>query len=272
MADTTFSVLVFDMARTGEPDGERQIDGFSTAAAARAYAEARMRASLEELRTENQTASELSTLWHIYGEDCVVLDGSFSGRDNLAHYIATPATPEACDWPALAPTRPGLLKLRRFHATLMIQAVGLSGLDKFVWAGGFLTHAEKPTRAELLEIYREDARAAFARKGYPDVTLEQANIVHVFELPDPPLPSPSGRPLLNWKVVVDFVCHDIKFGSTAQGIFQWPEAPAGDVLRQMQNVVMADALTLRGDGPDWVESCEVHDTQVSATSEPPTYA
>lgn len=104
MADTTFSVLVYDMARTGEPDGERRVEGFSTAAAARAYAEARMRASIEELRTANQAAAELSRLWHIYGEDCVVLDGSFSGRDNLDRYIATPATPEDCDWLALAPT------------------------------------------------------------------------------------------------------------------------------------------------------------------------
>lgn len=40
----------FDMARTAEPDGECRVDGFATLEAARAYAEARVRASIEELR------------------------------------------------------------------------------------------------------------------------------------------------------------------------------------------------------------------------------
>jgi hypothetical protein len=154
----------------------------------------------------------------------------------------------------------------------MIQAKELSGLEKFVWAGGFLTRAEKPTRAELLDIYSADAKAAFARKGHPNVTLEQANIANIFELPDPPLLPTDGRALKNWKIVVDFVCHDIKFGSTARGVFAWPEKPASDALRQMQIVLMADALAIRGDGPSWVDFCDVHEVQVNETSEPPTYS
>lgn len=271
MAQATFSVLIFDMALTGEPDGERRIDGFATPAAARAYAEARMRSSVEELRSDNQTAAELSSLWHIYGEDCVVLGDDFKGRDHLARYIATPATPEECDWPSLAPSQPFLVRPRRFYTTLMIPAAGLSGLDKFVWAGGFLERAEKPTRAELLEIYREDAVAAFARKGYPNVVIEQANIANLFELPDSPLPPADGRPARQWKVEVEFVCHDIKFGSSGRGVFQWPEEPSADALRQMQKVLMADALAMRGDGPDWVDMCEILKTQVDETSDTPTY-
>jgi hypothetical protein len=259
------------MALTGEPDGERRIDGFATLAAAQAYAEARMRASVEELRSENQTASELSSLWRIYGEDCVVLGGGFKGRDHLARYVATPAMPEQCDWASLAPPQPSLVRPRRFYTTLMIPAAGLSGPDKFVWAGGFLERAEKPTRDELLDIYRQDAVAAFARKGYPNVVLEQANVVNLFELPDTPLPPADGRPPKQWKVEVEFVCHDIKFGSRAEGIFQWPEEPSADALRQMKKVLIADALAMRGDGPDWVDICEILKTQVSETSDPPTY-
>ena len=98
-----FAVLVFDMARTGEADGEHLVGEFPTLAAARAYAEARTRASVEELRAAGQTAAELRALWHIYGEDCVVVGGGFSGRDQLNAYIAEPASPAQCDWAALAP-------------------------------------------------------------------------------------------------------------------------------------------------------------------------
>ena len=266
-----YSVLVFDMARTGEPDGERRVDGFATFEAARAYAEARMRASIEDLRTENQTAAELSHLWHIYGEDCIVMGGGYSGRDHLAGYIELRASAEECDWPALAPTRPGLLRQRRFHVTVMVPAQELSGLDKFVWAGGFLTRAEKPTRPELLDIYGADAKAAFARKGHAEVTLDPVNVVHVFELPDLPQPPIDGRALRNWEIAFDFVCHDIKFGSTARGVFAWPEKPEGEALRQMQTVLMADSLAIRGDGPDWVDMCEADEPGISETRDPPSH-
>ena len=101
-----FAVLVLDMARTGEPDGERLVDGFPTLAAARAYAEARTRASVEELRSAGQSAAALHTLWHLYGEGCLVVGGRFSGRDWLAAYIAEPPSPGQCDWSALAPGEP----------------------------------------------------------------------------------------------------------------------------------------------------------------------
>jgi hypothetical protein len=99
----TFAVLVIDMARTGEDDDSRLIDGFASFEAARAYAEARTRATVEELRSPGQSAAELRSLWHIYGEDCLVLSGGFSGRDALDDYIARPASQAERDWPALAP-------------------------------------------------------------------------------------------------------------------------------------------------------------------------
>lgn len=99
----TYSVLVFDMALTGEPNGEHVVSGFPTVEAARAYAEARVRSSVEELRKPGIAASELRHLWHLYGEDCSVLGDSFKGREKLDLYIAEPASPAQRDWPSLAP-------------------------------------------------------------------------------------------------------------------------------------------------------------------------
>jgi len=99
-AADAFSVLVFDLAHTGEPEAERRVEGFPTVAAARAYAEARIRAN-------DQTPAELRSFWHVYGEDCLVLNG-FCGGDHLDRYVATPATIQKQDWPALAPAlQPG---------------------------------------------------------------------------------------------------------------------------------------------------------------------
>ena len=81
----------------------------STRAAARAYAEARTRASVEELRKCGQSAAELRSLWHIFGEDCVGIGGGFSGRDQLDAYIAKPVNAAECDWTSLAP-KPGSSK------------------------------------------------------------------------------------------------------------------------------------------------------------------
>ena len=65
MVGSDFSVLVFDMAHTGKPDGEHLVSGFATREAARAYSEARVRASVEELRKPGQDTAELRSLWHI---------------------------------------------------------------------------------------------------------------------------------------------------------------------------------------------------------------
>jgi hypothetical protein len=102
----TYAVLVFDMGRTGAADGERLIPGFPDLATAAAYAEARTRASVEELRKPGISPAELRSLWHIYGEDCSVLGGGFRASDRLSDYIANPATPDQCDWAGLLPKSP----------------------------------------------------------------------------------------------------------------------------------------------------------------------
>ena len=85
---------------------------------------------MEELRKPGITAAELRQLWHLYGEDCSVLD-NVRGSDLLDAFIATPATPAESDWQALAP------RLRRFRATLLIS----NDNGKSVWAGGFFRRA-----------------------------------------------------------------------------------------------------------------------------------
>ena len=74
-----FTVLVFDMAKTGAPDGEHLVSGFETLDEASAYAIARVRASVEELRKPGIAPAELRQLWHIYGEDCSVLNANVRG-------------------------------------------------------------------------------------------------------------------------------------------------------------------------------------------------
>ncbi len=104
MMTKTFAVLVIDMAHTADEDGSRIVDGFASFEAARAYAEARARASIEELRGEGgQSATQLRSLWHTYGEDCLVIGGGYVGRDLLDRYIARPASRAERDWTALAP-------------------------------------------------------------------------------------------------------------------------------------------------------------------------
>jgi len=256
-----FSVLVFDMACNGEPDGERRVCGFSSVEAARIYAETRVRASLEELRKPGQSEAELRSLWYLYGEDCSVLGDSWKGHEQIDFYIAIPATPDECDWAALTPRR------KRFHTTLLVSNAGGAS----VWAGGTLKLFTRPSREELLEIYRQAAVDAFARKGIEDAVPVSVQVANLFELPDPPQP-PAGAKLGNWQVSVDFVCHDIKFGSSNEGVFAWPEEPRGKVLDEMIRVLLADACALRGDGPDWADACEVIAARVEATAAAADYA
>lgn len=257
------SVLVFDMAHTGRQDGERIVPGFADIAAARAYAEARIRSSVEELRKAGQPAAELRSLWFLYGEDCSVIgDAGFKSSDMLDIYVAIPATAAECDWPALTP-RP-----KRFHTTVLIS-------DKdgdSVWAGGFLRRFTRPGRDDLLAIYADDARAAFTRKGRPEAEPASIHVANLFELPDPPRPPPSdGRPLRHWRIDVDFVCHDVKFGGSGQGVFGWPEQPAGAPLERMLHVLMADTLSMRGDGPAAADYSDVLAHSVAETAEPVHY-
>lgn len=248
------------MSKTGDPEGERLVAGFRDEAAAQAYAEARVRDSIEELRKPGIPTAELSTLWHIYGEDCVVIDGAYRGSHHLARYLVTPATPAERAWSALTPTP------RRFLARVLIS----NAENESVWAGSFFSQIGRPKPHDLLARYDRDAREAFRAKGIEPAEPISVHVATLYELLDPPVP-PAGQPLQNWKVTVDFVCHDIKFGYTSDGIFVWPEKPEGSALNQMARVVASDAIAMRGDGPDYVDYTDFLSVTVEATENAATY-
>lgn len=255
-----FAVLVFDMAKTGTPEGERIISGFETLDAATAYAIARVRASVEELRKPTMAAAELRRLWHLYGEDCSVLNANVRGSDLLDDFIATPATSAECGWAVLTP------RLRRFRASLLIS----NEKDDSVWCGGVFRSTYRLSRDDLLARFRDDAVAAFKAKAVEPAVPVKIMVASHFELPDPPYP-PPGVALRSWKIEVGFVCHDVKFGGDAAGVFAWPEEPADWALRAMQFLLMADMMAMRGDGPDWANDCEVLSVKVTETDAPADY-
>ena len=271
MAGQAYSVLVFDMARTGEPDGEHLIAGFPSLEAAQAYARARTRASVEELRAPGQSAAELRSLWHVHGEDCAVLGHEFTGRAVLDFYVANPATREEIDWAALAPGKPADAeqaprKLRRFHvAALVTEAANHS-----VWVGGFLNWPRRPTGPELLEHYRADAIAAFERQGIADAKPATIHVAQAHELPDVPR-APGSQPMKHWHIDLDFTCGDFRFGMDLAAVFSWPQEPRDGVLAAMTRVMIADALSVRGDGPSWADEAEITSLAVRETDAPPTY-
>ncbi len=86
-----YSVLIIDMARY-DAGAEQTVGGFPTFEAARDYAREFVRRSVEDLRAPNQSAEELRRLWHVFGEDAVVVGGeeSYSGSRELDHFIAHP--------------------------------------------------------------------------------------------------------------------------------------------------------------------------------------
>lgn len=252
------SVLVFDMARSGQPDGERIVPGFTDVAAARAYAEARIRASVEELRTADIPAAELRSLWYLYGEDCSVLDDTFRGSDMLDLYIEIPASPGECDWAVLTPRQ------KRYHVVATVSDIA----GNIAWVGGFLRRFLRPDRETLLAIFEEDARAYFARNALPGAEPVTLDVVHLYELFDPPRPPRNDmRPLRNWRVEIDFVCHDVKFGSSNDGVFSWPEEPTGVALDAMTRLLMGDRLAVRGDSPENADYSEVLSRKVNETEE-----
>jgi hypothetical protein len=90
-----YSVLVIDMAHY-DAESERTVGGFETFEAAKAYARQVVRRSLEELRAPNQSAEELRRLWHVFGEDAVVVGGEerYAGSHDLDHFIRHPGAGE----------------------------------------------------------------------------------------------------------------------------------------------------------------------------------
>lgn len=261
-ASTGYDVLVFDMAHTGDDDAERLIRGFPTLDAAEAYAQARVRASVEELREPDMPPDDLKRLWYMYGEDCSVIGGSYRGSEQLMSYIYQPATPSQTDWTALEP------RLRRYYASLLF----MDAEQQSTWIMRFFEHLLRPSKAELLERFAPEARAKLADQGHTVTEPLDVSVASLFALPDPPVAPPDrSRPLAAWRVTVDFVCHDIKFGATAARVFAWRGEPSGAALETMVRVVVAETLAIRGSGPDWLDVTDIISVKVEPTGDEPDY-
>ncbi|ESX11034.1 hypothetical protein NKJ16_03625 [Mesorhizobium sp. M0179] len=247
-----FTVVVFDMAKTGE----HVVSGFETLDAATSYAIGRVRASVEELRKPGIAAAELRRHWHIHGEDCTVLNANVRGSDLLDDFIATPGTPAECDWRALAP------RLRRFYAAVNV----FNNDGKSIRVSGFFRATYRLWHAGLLARFGDDAIASFKAKGITPAVPTRVSVDHHFEQPDPPRPPPSDiRPLLSWKVEIDFGCTDVRFGAKTDGVFAWPEEPTGRALNDMTHLLMADRLSMYGTGPEGAYYSELVWAKVTET-------
>ena len=101
----SYSVIVCDMFHfADDPEHEIEVPGFSTTETAIEYARRRLRNSLEEQRTPEQTAEELRRLWYTFGEDCRVVGPEglvYLASSELEHFIHNPATPEERDYLSL---------------------------------------------------------------------------------------------------------------------------------------------------------------------------
>lgn len=101
----SWEVTTFDMYDYGS---KTYVGGFPTFELAREYARRRTRDSLEELRPQSTDAEDLKQRWILFGEDCIVVPGPYSGKAELDFFIANPATPEERDWGRLDPRPSGL--------------------------------------------------------------------------------------------------------------------------------------------------------------------
>ncbi len=96
------------------------------------------------------------------------------------------------------------------------------------------------------------------------------NFHELREVPRPSAEDP--QPLLAWRVTLDLVCHDIKFGlDGVSGVFAWAGAPPGWAIQEMMNVLVSDALAMRGDSQEFIEYTDISNLQVTLTTDPVTY-
>jgi hypothetical protein len=98
-----WSVCVIDMFNYQESDGEFEVTGFADEAAATEYARRRTRDSLEHLREKATSVKDLSDQWFSFGEDCVVVGGTYKGYAELAYFIKHQATSLERNWWMLTP-------------------------------------------------------------------------------------------------------------------------------------------------------------------------
>jgi hypothetical protein len=234
------SVLVFDMARTGEPDGERTVRGFRNLETAQAYAQARVRASVEELRKPGIGAAELATFGISMARIASLSAMTIAARIGFTIISRSPPRlPTPTGW--RSSLSPGDSMPRCSFQTRTRTQRGCCSSSRA--HGGQALH-------DLMDRFGDAARRKLHDKGVGTIEPLTLHIGSLFELPKPPdLPGNPGKPLKNWRITVEFVCHDVKFGATVAGVFAWPTEPDGAIRDQMVHVAVCDAFAMRdGDG------------------------
>ena len=99
-----WSVLVMDLGRYQDPEGETLIDGFPTYEQAREYARRRTRASIEEVRGSILSPDLVREKWLLFGESCLVVGENYRGSDEVEWFIwHRPNSPDDLDWKSLEP-------------------------------------------------------------------------------------------------------------------------------------------------------------------------
>jgi hypothetical protein len=257
--DDSCAVTVLNMANAN--GHAERIDGFPTPGFASEYARRRTRASLELLRQPGTDAAELKRLWSEAGEECCVADESYCASSELVRFITEPARGYDCDWWSLDPTLPHRYFLRAY----------LQDEDGHTaWLETFHTALTKPTDEDVLQLCAKEAAAEFAKQGYDDARPTKATISSLFEMPSVPRPpAPDSCP--HWKIDLDFVCHDVKFGASASGVFAWPREPTGAFLDNFAWLLVDDTLSVRGDGPGFAAWSEIGTPTVELTTAPLTH-
>jgi ADP-ribose pyrophosphatase YjhB (NUDIX family) len=101
----TYFVRVFDNFHRTDPDEQFEVEGFPTLAAARAYALARVRSSVEGLRKPGLSKDALYKAWKALGEEAMVEGGEYIGLAHFDTFWRNPATEAETNYLALDPRR-----------------------------------------------------------------------------------------------------------------------------------------------------------------------
>lgn len=101
MTRDTYSVLIIDMYHYQDEDENYEVDGFPTLELATEFARHWTPASVEHQRKPRKSREELRKMWHMFGEDAMVIGGGYTGSSELDFFVDHPATPDEVDWKAI---------------------------------------------------------------------------------------------------------------------------------------------------------------------------
>ena len=99
-------VRIMDLSGGAEDNITEEVGGFSTIMQANAFARRYVRDSIELCRAPGLDERGVLDRWFAFGEDALVIDSGDEGwrsANELADFVATPASEEERDWRALDP-------------------------------------------------------------------------------------------------------------------------------------------------------------------------